>query len=99
MSIEIDQDVLLAALGVWSYEDQYGMAYEEFGECITAINQFKRGRITDQEFASEIADALIMASQLALMVGEGIVQEEVLFKLNRLSGRILKAQELQSSVG
>lgn len=79
---------LIDALGTWGYEEQFGMANEEFGECITAINQFKRGRIDGKKFAGEIADAFIMANQLAIMIGESEVQEMIEYKMSRLKERL-----------
>lgn len=76
------------ALHSWGYEEQFGMANEEFGECITAINQFKRGRIDKAKFASEVADAFIMASQLAIIVGEDLVQGQIEYKMSRLKDRL-----------
>lgn len=76
------------ALHSWGYEEQFGMANEEFGECITAINQYKRGRIDKAKFASEVADAFIMASQLAIIVGEDLVQEQIEYKMTRLKERL-----------
>lgn len=81
-------NILDDALHTWGYEEQFGMANEEFGECITAINQFKRGRINKEKFASEVADAFIMASQLAIIVGEGLVQGQIEYKMNRLKERL-----------
>jgi len=91
MSIKLpfaSYNTLIDALETWGVEEQFGMANEEFGECITAINQFKRGRIGKEKFASEVADAFIMANQLAIIVGECEVQEQIEYKLNRLKERL-----------
>ena len=40
-----DKKTLELALDCWGAEAQIGMAYEELGELITALNHFKRGRI------------------------------------------------------
>lgn len=91
MSIKLpfkDYDVLVDALHSWGYEEQFGMANEEFGECITAINQFRRGRIDSDKLAGEVADAFIMANQLAIIAGESRVQELIEYKLRRLKERL-----------
>lgn len=81
-------NTLWDALHTWGYEEQFGMANEEFGECITAINQFRRGRIDKEKFASEVADAFIMANQLALIVGPELVQQQIEYKMSRLESRL-----------
>lgn len=91
---------LIDALETWGVNEQFGMANEEFGECITAINQFKRGRISKEKLASEIADVFIMANQLAIIAGECDVQEQIEYKMRRLQGRLdslrgVKSEDLQ----
>lgn len=91
MSLKITEEMdgtLQLALDTWGIEEQFGMANEEFAEAITAINQFKRCRIDDVKLASEIADAFIMASQIAKFIGYGKVQDQINYKMNRLKGRI-----------
>lgn len=93
MSVKLpfnDYPTLIDALHTWGYEEQFGMANEEFGECITAINQFRRGRIDKAKFASEVADAFIMTNQLAIIVGENLVQEQIEYKMSRLKDRLDK---------
>lgn len=80
--------VLQNALDTWGYDAQLGMANEELAELITAINQFKRGRIDKKQLASEIADSFIMVSQMAIMVGEDLVQEQIEYKMTRLDQRL-----------
>ena len=81
--------ILLAALAKWGPESQVGMANEELGELITAINQFRRGRISPMELASEIADAHIMLHQLEIMFSlEPDISEQVKLKMERLEGRV-----------
>lgn len=89
--------VLIDALQTWGVDEQFGMANEEFAECITAINQFKRGRICREKLASEIADVFIMANQLAIIAGEPEVQEQIEYKLNRLKDRLEKMKAVQGT--
>jgi NTP pyrophosphatase (non-canonical NTP hydrolase) len=89
MSLVLDDTLVLQnALDTWGYDAQLGMANEELAELITAINQWKRGRITKEQLASEVADSFIMVTQMAIMVGEELVQDHVLFKVNRLKQRL-----------
>lgn len=99
MSITIpfnDYPTLICALETWGAEEQFGMANEEFSECIAAMNQFKRGRIDKAKLATEIADAFIMANQLAIIAGESEVQEQIEYKLRRLKERLLNLSPDQS---
>lgn len=51
---------------LWGEKAQRGMAVEEMGELLAALNQLERGRICKREVAEEIADVLITTLQLAL---------------------------------
>jgi len=83
-----DKKTLERALDCWGEEAQIGMAYEELGELITALNHFKRGRIGEYELASEVADVLIMVNQLSILVGPQVVQDQIVFKMDRLRQRL-----------
>ena len=45
-------------------ESQILLVYEELGELISAINKYRRKKITFEDFISEIADVEIMLHQL-----------------------------------
>lgn len=91
MSIKLpftDYGTLVNALETWGVEEQFGMAVEECGELLTAINQLKRGRIDKSKLATEVADVFIMMNQLAIIAGEPEVQEQIEYKLRRLKERL-----------
>jgi NTP pyrophosphatase (non-canonical NTP hydrolase) len=46
---------------------------EECGELIVAIQHYKRGRISPDEVAIEIADVIMMADQLRMIIGPDLV--------------------------
>lgn len=82
--------VFLNAAGAWGIDAQVGMLYEELGELMSAINKFKRGRITHKELAGEIADCRIMIKQAPMLFG---IQEDLVDgiedqKMERLAQRL-----------
>ena len=76
------------ALRLFGRDAQLDQVVEELAECLVAVNHFKRGRIGLDKVADEVADALIMLEQAAIMVGPGLVAERRLWKLDRLRARI-----------
>ena len=89
MILKTDYAVLENALHTWGFDNQIGMVHEELGELLTAINQWKRGRVTKEQLASEVADAFIMVSQMAVIVGYGQVQDLIEYKTDRLKQRLV----------
>jgi NTP pyrophosphatase (non-canonical NTP hydrolase) len=83
--ITIDENPLAEAVQKWG-SFQVDMAIEECAEFIVAAEHFKRSK--ENNVAEEIADALIMLTQMALMFGEEKVQEIVNQKIERLKYRL-----------
>lgn len=79
---------LIDALETWGEEEQFWMAVEECGELLTSLNQLRRRRIDKAKLASEVADVFIMMNQLAIVVGEPEVQEQIEYKIRRLKERL-----------
>ena len=52
------------AMEPWGVELQMNMVQEECGECVAAINRFRRGRIEESSMVEEIVDIYIMAEQM-----------------------------------
>lgn len=77
-----------AATTRWSKSEQWNMVQEECGELIAAINQHRRGRLSQEDLASEVADVLIMAAQARHMVGPEIVDRMIAEKLTRLEALV-----------
>ncbi|MEO5350212.1 MAG: hypothetical protein H7836_11265 [Magnetococcus sp. YQC-3] len=87
------EDMLLTqAISLWGDSAQMDMACEECGELISAINQFKRGRITKEQVIDEIADVTILMAQMANMFGADEVQKTITKKMYRLIERLSKAE-------
>lgn len=67
-----DQVRRLAQLAVeaWGRDEQMRQAQEECAELVSALNQHRRGRISADDLADEVADVAIMLAQLAILLGE-----------------------------
>lgn len=79
-----------AALECFGVESQKRMAVEECAELINALMKEKRGRVTDEDIITEIADVQIMMEQLAQIYGKEKVRRERYRKLRRLDVRTRK---------
>jgi len=95
-------EILERAINAFGVENQMGMVTEECAEVIQAIckrNRARNGHYADSlevataNLRGECADLLIMANQLALMLG-GMeeIQPLIDYKLGRLLPRIEKAE-------
>ena len=82
--------IMKKAVNIYGGSNQVGMAYEEMGELISALNKYSRGRISYMDVCTEIADVQIMMQQLTYMFGEEKVKSEFQIKLDRLKSRLLK---------
>ena len=85
---EINPEFLKRAIDRWGAKQQLGMAQEECGELIVAINKFKRGFDNEEDVIEEIADVFIMISQLALLFGHKKIDHQVSKKIERLAFRL-----------
>lgn len=79
-----------AAIIKYGTTSQMNMAQEECAEFIAAVNQLRRGRITIDELADELADVIITSEGARQIINElgGDVEEKVAAKLERLEKRI-----------
>lgn len=82
------RQILSKAISEWGIEAQTNLAIEEMGELIVAINHYRRGRARIAAVQEEIADVIIAMSQLAMINGEGDVQEFIEEKTKRLEKRL-----------
>ena len=78
------------AINKWGEDAQVNMMYEECGELITAISQFKRGRTSHHDVMTELADVSIMVEQIATMMNYEDFEKEKDRKLMRLRERLEK---------
>jgi len=83
--IKIDEKPLAEAVQKWG-EFQIDMAIEECAEFTVEAEHKLRGK--ENHIQEEIADALIMLTQMALMFAEETVQEIVNQKIERLKYRL-----------
>lgn len=84
----INHTVLRRALDKWGEEAQMFMAFEEMGELQTELSRSRRGRSDKELVAEEIADALIMIHQMALVCGTEAVSAAVERKMERLEMKV-----------
>ena len=78
------------AIEKWGEDAQKEMLYEELGELITAVAQFKRGRTSHHDVMTELADVFIMVEQIASMMNYDDFEKELERKLTRLRDEKLK---------
>lgn len=87
----IDQESLYRkAITCYGFPAQAAMAVEECSELTNAICKFRRGRVSDDDIITEIADVMIMCEQLASYFGKDKVALEKKKKLERLEERLSK---------
>jgi len=84
----LEQSIYANAILEYGVSAQVDMLHEEVGELLSAINKHKRGRASDKEVITEIADVMIMCGQMAFLFGEEEVAKEKERKLIRLQQRI-----------
>lgn len=81
----------LAAMHFWGEDAQVDMAVEEMAELTVEVSRRRRGRGTNEDFASEVADVMIMMAQMSLVVDPELVADAVERKLLRLQERLRAA--------
>lgn len=72
-----EEEILSMAMKKYGLDSQIGMVMEECGELLTALNQYKRGRIDKKRVAEEIADVIILMSQMSMVFGERDVKKNI----------------------
>ncbi len=82
------REICRKALAEFGSGHQINKAKEELFELGAALSHYTEGRASMNDVRTEIADVLIMASQLALLFGEQEVTNEMERKLGRLSDRL-----------
>lgn len=78
----------LRAISAWGFSNQLDMLWEESNELGVAIAHYKRKRVDADKLAEEIADVLIVAAQITIVVGPRRVLNQVKAKLERLEHRL-----------
>lgn len=81
------------AVDTFGQDSQKRMAVEECAKLINALMKEGRGRATDEDIITEIADVQIMMEQLAQIYGREKVKRERYRKLRRLDVRVRRKKE------
>ena len=81
-------DLYQRAVTTWGERSQTDIAVEELAEAIVAIQHWRRKRCNATFVAQEIADVLIVAKQMRLIVGAESVDAAKADKLDRLRRRL-----------
>lgn len=81
---------LKTALNKYGIENQKWMLIEKCGELLNAVAKMRRGRSSNEEVITELADVQIMVEQMAFVFGWEKFQAEKERKLARLNERLNK---------
>lgn len=84
------REIYVLALELWGIQAQKFMVIEEVGEMLNALAKANRGRSTNEEIITELADVSIMVEQMAQLFGWNEYHRERARKLNRLRERLNK---------
>lgn len=82
------EEICRRALFTYGFDAQATMVSEECSELINALCKYKRGRVSDSDVITEIADVMIMCEQMACYFGKGLVEVEKERKLQRLKEKL-----------
>lgn len=88
MSIKEKEELYKKALSKYGLSAQMTMVYEECSELINSLCKFNRGRCSEEDVITEIADVMIMCEQMALCFGIDRVESEKDRKLQRLREKL-----------
>ena len=83
-----------SAIESWGLDKQVLMVMEESGEMLNALAKHSRGRSTNKEIVTELADVWILMEQMAVAFGWDEFQAEKEYKLQRLKERLLSKYKL-----
>ena len=95
----IPEQIMASAIMEFGIQAKIDMAIEECAELINALEKYRRGRNTEDDVATEIADVMIMAEQMAFIFGQQFVNHEKERKLERLLKRIINHKKAKKSDG
>ena len=92
VNMDIDLNILKAAIDKWGVDAQKEMIEEECIELALALKKLRRKRgdmgLKMANVIDEIADVKIMIQQAELMFDSNAIAERVAFKIQRLADRI-----------
>lgn len=81
------------AIGKFGEDAQKMMLIEECGELLNALAKRVRGRASDDDVITELADVAIMVEQMAVLFGYSKFESEKERKLERLKERLKKYEQ------
>lgn len=94
MDIQINEEILQAAIDKWGEDHQIEMMIEECIELALALQKLKRQRTHQTagliNVIDELADVTIMTRVGKIIFDKQLIQERADFKMNRLQERILE---------
>lgn len=85
-----EEEICKRALFTYGFEAQATMVSEERSELINALCKYRRGRVSDSDVITEVADVMIMCEQMAFYFGKERVRAEKERKLQRLKEKLSK---------
>lgn len=85
-----EEEICKRALFTYGFEAQATMVSEECSELINALCKYRRGRVSDSDVITEVADVMIMCEQMAFYFGKERVRAEKERKLQRLKEKLSK---------
>ena len=85
---DIVNSIYERALDIYGIESQEWVLIEECGELIDVIAKHKRGRASDDDILTELADVHIIVEQMAMYLGLENFYKEKARKLQRLNERL-----------
>ena len=88
MNADEFKNIIQKAIDTYGVDSQIKMAIEECSELINALTKAWRGRSTNEDIITEIADVIIMCEQLAVIFGRDKVGREITRKVERLAERL-----------
>lgn len=81
------------AIDTFGVDPQKMMLIEECGELLNALAKRVRGRVSDDDVITELADVSIMCEQMAVLFGYSEFESEKERKLERLKERLKKYEQ------
>jgi NTP pyrophosphatase (non-canonical NTP hydrolase) len=83
-------ELIIKAIKLYGVDGQYIQMAEETGEMLTAISQFRRGRVQKQEVIEEFADVLLMMDcfKVLLSISDKELDDMVELKYKKFESQI-----------
>lgn len=78
--LNLSSALVKLAAETFGKERAFNHTTEECAELIVAINHYRRGRITIDKVAEEVADVFIMCNRMAEIIGPALVDQKVIEK-------------------